>query len=400
MADNSRRSGQLIKRGENKWLVRVFLGLDETTGKRRYHNKTIRGPKKDAQMYLNDKLRELDLGIFVEPAAESLNTFLDKWLETTAKHRVSERTFNDYKSLMRRYVRNELGSIKLSNLHPRDIQELYSKMQGNGLSARVVRYTHSVLSSALKQAVQWGMLFRNPAELVNLPKQAKKEMHALSVEQVGMFLSALKGDRYEKLFAFAITTGMRPEEYFALQWKDVDFNRGTVTIQRVLIWKQSSEKKEGKRLWNKPGESKRWYFAEPKTAGSRRTIPLPATMAKLLMEHKRNQAEERLKLGIEYQNQDLVFATEWGTPISLQNLTRRHFKPALEEANLPKSIRLYDLRHTCATLLLAAGENPKIVSERLGHATIRLTLDTYSHVLPDMQKGAADKLESLVFAAT
>lgn len=374
-------AGQIIKRGENKFLVRVFLGRDQQTGKRNYLNKTIRGTKKDAQKWLNATLREIDLGIFVEPAAESVNAFLDKWLEAAAKPRLRQRTYEDYQSLLRRYVRDELGKLKLSALRPLDIQSLYSKMQEQGLSARVIRYTHAVLSSALKQAVQWGLLSRNPAQLVQLPKQAKKEMQALSPEQVGRFLAACAEDRYATLFAFAISTGLRPEEYFALQWKDVDLDRGSITVQRAMVRNSGGG----------------WKLEEPKTPRSRRTLPLPASMTNALSEHRRAQLEERLRAGSEYQNHGFVFATETGQPLMIQNLTMRHFKPALERAGLPSSIRLYDLRHTCATLLLSAGENPKVVSERLGHASITLTLDTYSHVLPDMQKAAAERLERLVF---
>ncbi len=377
-----RRQGQIIERGANRQLVRVPLGMDESTGKRRYHNKTIRGTKKDAQRYLNAVLRDLDLGVFVEPAGESLNAYLDHWLEAAAKPKLRSRTFDDYTSLLERYVRTPLGAKKLSELRPLDIQKLYSQMQERKLSARVVRYTHAVLSSALKQAVAWGMLQRNPASLVQLPKSTRKEMNVLSNEEAGQFLTAIEGDRYATLFKFALATGMRPEEYCALQWKDVDLMQGRATIQRVLVWKR------------KGGG---WDFEEPKTPQSRRTVPLPGTLTKALREHKRTQNEERLRIGSEWQANDLVFCTLTGTPLNFQNLTQRHFKPALEKADLPKTVRLYDLRHTQATLLLQAGINPKIVSERLGHANIKLTLDVYSHVLPDMQRSAADKLEEMLF---
>jgi integrase len=171
----TRRAGQIIERGDNKHLVRVYLGTDETTGKRRYHNHTVRGTKKDAQRYMNGVLRELDLGTFVEPAGETLAAYLDHWLEAAAKPRVRERTYNDYAALLRRYVREPLGAKKLATLRALDIQKVYSEMQERGLSPRIVRYTHAVLSSALKQAVRWGMLTRNPATLVQLPKRTSGE---------------------------------------------------------------------------------------------------------------------------------------------------------------------------------------------------------------------------------
>jgi len=173
---------------------------------------------------------------------------------------------------------------------------------------------------------------------------------------------------------------MRPEEYLAFQWSDVALKESMLTIQRVLF----RRKKGGG-----------WYFKEPKTPQSRRSIPLPTYLIKELMEWKRAQNEVRLKLGEKWENHNLVFCAEHGSPLSIRNLERRHFKPILVKAELP-DIRLYDLRHSCATLLLAAGENPKVVSERLGHSSIVLTLDTYSHVLPSMQRSATEKLEGIL----
>ena len=376
-------AGHIESRGENTWLVRVYLGRDSRAGKRRYHNHTVRGTKKDAQKYLNAVLREKDLGTFVEPVKITLDQHLDQWLETAAKCRLSEGTFASYEYMLKRYVRPLLGYRKLATLSPLDLQMLYNALQSRGLSARTVRYVHSVLSSALKQAIKWRMLTHNPASAVDVPRHERREMRAFSPEEAGRFLAAASGDRYCVLFAFALTTGMRPEEYLSLQWKDLDLKTGITSVQRTLIWRR------------KGGG---WCFGEPKTPRSRRTIPLPASVVRALATHRRLQAEERLKAGSNYTQHDLVFATSEGGPLMLRNLIRRHFKPILKRAGLPDSIRLYDLRHSCATLLLAAEENPKVVSERLGHASIVLTLDTYSHVLPSMQKAASDKLETMLFS--
>lgn len=178
---------------------------------------------------------------------------------------------------------------------------------------------------------------------------------------------------------------MRPEEYLGLQWKDVDLSKGIATVQRALVR-------------NRSGGG--WTFTQPKTARSRRNIPLPASVVSALVAHKRQQSEERLKAGAAYQNHDLIFASLEGTPLMMRNLLRRHFKPILKRAKISQDMRLYDLRHSCATLLLTANEPPKVVGERLGHASITLTLDTYSHVLPSMQQAASDKLESLLFGKT
>ena len=364
------------------WYARVTL-TDET-GKRRDiwrkgENKT------DAKELLKQLLRDLDDSgeTVVEGNKTNLNDYFDRWLEVAAKPRVSERTFVDYDDLLRRYIRPAMGRKKLSDVRPLDVQSLYSSMQERGLSARTIRYTHAVLNSAFKQAIKWGLMIRNPAQLAELPKQTRKEMHALSPEDAARFLEAAASDRWGLVFNVALVSGMRPEEYLGLQWKDIDFERGLVAVQRTLVWRR------------KGGG---YYFGEPKTARSRRNIPLPRSIVRALVEHKRKQAEQRLKAGPDYQSLDLVFATPDGGPLMPQNLFRRHFKPILKRAGLQDSIRMYDLRHSCATLLLAAQENPKVVSERLGHASITLTLDTYSHVLPSMQQAATEKLERLLFA--
>jgi integrase len=375
-------AGQIIKRGDKVWLVRIFMGRD-ATGKRRYLNKTIKGTKKDADTYLSKTETAISVGTFVEPSPLTTRDYLSKWLQTAARPRVAERTFDSYSGLINRYVIEDLGTHKLSDLRPLHIQKLYADMQERGLSARTVRYLHAVLSSALKQAVRWGMLLRNPAELVNLPRQVRKEMHALSPKEATEFLKAAAQDRWGVLFAFALVTGTRPEEYLGLQWKDLDLNKGIVIVRRAIIWRTTGGG---------------WHFSEPKTPRSRRSIPLPVSTLRSLKEHRRIQAEERLKAGAGYQSHDLVFATSEGSPLMPRNLKRRHFRPILKAAKLPDDFRLYDLRHSCATLLLAAGENPKVVSERLGHASITLTLDVYSHVLPTMQQAASEKLEKMLFA--
>ncbi|MDX6269901.1 MAG: integrase [Acidobacteriota bacterium] len=375
-------AGQIIKRGDKVWMVRIFMGRD-ANGKRHYLNKTIRGSKRDADAYLSKTETSISAGTFVEPSPLTTRDYLSKWLQTAARPRVAERTFNSYSELITRYVTEDLGRRKLSDLRPLHIQKLYADMQERGLSARTVRYFHAVLTSALKQAVRWDMLARNPAEAVDLPKQVRKEMQALSPIEAGRFIKAAAEDKWGIIFVFALATGMRPEEYLGLQWKDVDLEQGVVTVRRALIWRTTGGG---------------WHFGEPKTARSRRSIPLPASTLRSLVDHRRKQAEERLKVGADYQQHDLVFATSEGCPLMPRNLKRRHFRPILKTAELPEDFRLYDLRHSCATLLLAAGENPKVVSERLGHASITLTLDVYSHVLPTMQQGASEKLEKMLFA--
>ena len=368
--------GQIIERSKGVWFIRIQQR--NANGKRESFSETFKGSKTDAEIRLTKKLSELDNGTLNINSKQTLGEYLDLWLEAIAKPRLHPRTFGDYKDLMRLHVRDSLGKIKLSDLKAIHIQKLYGELQTEKkLAARRVRYVHAVLSSALKKAVELDILPRNVAKLVQLPKQTKKEMDVLTEDECELFMNALKGERLETMFSVALATGLRPEEYLALQWKDVDFEKQTTTVRRALI-----RLPKGK-----------WYFSEPKTKSSSRILPLPVSLVGELRTHRRKQNEERLKLGAAWQNHDLVFPSEVGTPLTHSNITQV-YKRVLRNAKLRTSLRLYDLRHSHATLLLKAGIHAKVVSERLGHSTIALTLDVYSHVLPSMQAEAAAHLET------
>ncbi len=310
-----------------------------------------------------------------------LSEFLDRWLEEIAKPRVRQSTYSSYEMMLRLYITPKLGMKRLCDIQAHEIQKTYADMTKSGRSSRTVRYAHNVLSSAFKQAIKWQMLIRNPCDVCELPRHDKTEMKYFTPEEVSKFLQTAQSDKHYLVFLTALETGMRPEEYLAIQWRDIDLETGVLSVRRALVW-------------NRKGGGFR--FEEPKTSKSCRSIPLSPSIVSILKAYRRTQLEQKMKLGSDYANLDLVFATELGTPISSVNLRNRHFKPIMTKAGLSE-IRLYDLRHTTATLLLSAGENPKVVSERLGHASIVLTLDTYSHVLPTMQKEATNKIEKLMF---
>ena len=260
-----------------------------------------------------------------------------------------------------------------------DIQKAYAAIQAQGLSARIVRHTHSALHNALKQAVRWNILQKNVAEFVELPKVPHIERRVLSPEESQSFLDKAETMKHGLIFEFALLSGMRPEEFFALQWSDLNFERCTAQVNRALVRHKGN-----------------WKFEKPKTAKSRRIITLSEPLMRKLNAHKRKQNEIRLRNGLIWEINDLVFCTDTGTPHSIPNLTYRYYRPILMEAGLPQ-IRLYDLRHSHASLLLIAEENPKVVAERLGHSTIVLTMDTYSHVIPNMQRNASDKLTKMLY---
>lgn len=364
-------AGQIVKRGERNFVVRVYLGRD-AEGKRDYLNQTVRGTKKDAQAVLNKLLRDKDMGVLIEPARMSLDEYLDHWLETSVKPRVRERTHKEYAATLRRYVRDPLGGRRLGSIKPVDIQALYSELQATGRT-KTVRYVHTVLRDALNQAVKWQMLMQNPADFVDLPRQERTKMRALSQEEVSRLLEAAQHSKWCILFSFMLGTGLRPSEALALDWTDLDLARGTVRVRRTLA-----------------RVNKRWLFEEPKTKSSRRTVPLPLGLTAELSAHMSRQFEQGF--------QGLVFCNRDGGPSYESGIVHSAFKPALAAAGLPDEVRLYDLRHTHATLLLMAGVHPKVVAERLGHSSISITLDTYSHVLPNMQQEAAERLDAMLYS--
>lgn len=375
-------AGHIEKRGDNVWRVTVFLGTDPTTGETERHRKTIHGTKKDAQRYLTAALRERDLGRFSEPSKLRVNEYLDRWLDDAARPRLAERSLSDYTEILIRYVRPHIGTVPLDRVTPLLLQGMYTDLQKKGLTAATVRKAHAVLHSALKQAVRWRLLTYNPARDLELPRIEKKEMQALDETQAQRFIEAAAQDSRGLAYLVGIASGMRPQEYLGLRWPDLNLSNGAVRIQRVLNWRR------------KGGG---WVLTEPKTARSRRTVILPSSLLPALREHRARQNEDRLRLGTEYQTHGFVFATAVGGPLDSGNLNARHFKKILAAAGLPLTLRPYALRHSCATLLMAAGKNPKVVAERLGHASTMMTLDVYSHVTPTMQQDAADAIDRMLF---
>jgi integrase len=372
----ARKTGQIVGRGRHRWLVRVFLGRDRETRKRRYHSRMVNDPVRHAQTYLNKVLRERDLGRQLQGTDVTLNEYLDRWLETAAKPRLREKSYRSYESLLRRYVRPSLGDRNLAAICPLDIQAVYQQLVERGLSARTVRYTHSVLRSAMRQAIRWRLLAEDPTNGAQLPRLRRREMRALTAEQSRSFLKAARETPYGPVFAVALTTAARPSEYLALRWQDINWEHGTASVARTL------EKVRGG-----------WCFAETKRARSRRVIRLHGWVLELLrgLLTKNNSKPECSSWG---EGAGLIFKTPTGRPIDSDKLATK-YKLILHKARLPM-IRLYDLRHTGATLALAAGVPPKVVSEQLGHASSAFTLDIYSHVLPHMQEEAAAKVEALL----
>jgi integrase len=370
----ARKVGQIVRRGSSTWLVRVYTGRDVETKKRTYLNQTIYGALRDAQAHLNRLLGERDRGRRLDSSKQTLNQYLDRWLELCAKPRLRAKSLKDYEGLLRRYVRPGLGPKAIASISAFDIQTLYGDLLVRGLSARSIRYTHAVLRSALKQATRWNLILSNPADSLDLPRQGRGHIGVLNVEQARTFVKTISAHPHCSLFALALTTGMRPSEYLGLTWNDLDLDRGTVSVSHTLEWRKGG-----------------WQFAETKRSRSRRLVKLQTWVVALLREQVLKEKEAR--------EDALVFRAQRGGPIRESRFVQDHFKPLLKSAELP-AIRLYDLRHTCATISLIAGVSPKVISEQLGHASVAFTLDVYSHVLPHMQDAAAEKVQALLMNPT
>ena len=329
--------------------------------------------REEAHQKLTKAMADRDGGFVFDAGTLTVGEYLKRWLTGSARGSVRRSTYYSYRRQMERYVVPTIGRIKLTNLTHMHLQGLYRQMQDRGLSARTVQYTHAVIHRALKQAVRWNMIPRNVCEAVDVPQVRREEMRPLNAAQARKLLHTASGERLEALYVLAVHTGMRPGELLGLRWEDValDDAGGTMQVSRALS----------------DGE-----LATPKTKRSRRRIKLSAGSAKALKAHRKAQLEERMRKAGLWQEHDLVFPSSVGTPLSHRNVVRS-FKALLKRADLRSSTRLYDLRHTCATLLLSRNVHPKYVQELLGHASIAQTLDTYSHIIEGMDGGTTDAIE-------
>jgi integrase len=260
------------------------------------------------------------------------------------------------------------------------VQALYAAKLNSGLKPSSVRSIHAVLHCALEQAVKWNLIPRNPARAADPPKIREDEITPLDSEQARKFLDAASGEKFEALYVLSLTTGLRMGEALGLKWTDIDLDAETLRVNRQL-----------QRMRKDGGKAGNLVFSEPKNA-SRRALDLPVHAVRTLRAHRKRQLEEKLESGALYEDQGLVFATGKGTPLDAQNVVNRHFKPLLRRAGLP-NIRWHDLRHTCATLLLSRGTHPTYVQKLLGHASVQLTLDRYSHWMPSMGKHTANAMD-------
>ena len=362
--------GTIYPRSDGRWGATITL---DDGGRKTLYGRN----RREVQDLLKEVLRKREDGLLVASAEQLTGDYLARWLEDTVRNSVRPKTFESYELNVRR-LQPLIGSVRLGSLSPAHVQSAYGALLRRGLSARSVHHAHAVLHGALKQAVLWNLIPRNPTDAASRPRPARTEMKTLNEQQVRQLFESSDEDRFHALWVVLATTGIRLGEALGLKWDDVDLDSGRLAVRRCL------QRQRGKGL----------VFVEPKTSRSRRTIHLaPGTVSALTRHKKAVQAQERLRAGEVWQEYGLVFATEIGRPLEGGHVNER-FHRAIATAGVP-DLRVHDLRHTAATLLLTRGVHPKIVQEMLGHSTITLTLDTYSHVAPALHGEVAVKMEAL-----
>ena len=339
--------------------------------KRRY----ISGKRReDVRDELAKALSDRGEGLVFDAGALTVGEYLDRWLKDV-EGTVRESTHQRYEYAIGPHIKPALGRIKLKDLNPAQVRWFYRDRLDSGLSPASVHKLHVVLHKALKAAVADGLIPRNVAAGLKLPMLSRQEIDPLSRDEARRLLEAARGERLEALYVLALNTGLRQGELLALKWNDLDLEVGVLRVRRTLT-------KTGKV----------YVTGEPKTRNSRRVIRLTGAAVEAVRCHLSRQIEEMEQMGSLYQPGGLVFASQTGTILNPSNVRNRSLKPLLKRAGL-RPVRFHDLRHTCATLLLSENVNPKIVSEMLGHVSVSITLDVYSHLMPDMQERAAKALE-------
>ena len=360
--------GCLQQRRDGRWCG---IASHPDGGRRFVYGRT----RQEAAQKLKRLIDELRPGTPSLDGRALTGEFLQEWLDQH-RSRVRRRTWDRYESTVRLHALPTIGRVKLARLTADDIERLYRRKLDEGQSPSSVHKLHIVLRAALGYAERAGIISRSPAAMAKPPRFPRPEMQALSPKQARRFLELASESRHEALYVLAVTTGMRQGELLGLRWSDLDLEAAQLSVVQTLD-----------RAGTKP------LFGEPKTRASRRRVLLTERAVEALRRHRVAQDEERLKVGAEWRDYDLVFTNHLGAPLDPRNVSQRDFHRLLSRAGLPR-IRFHGLRHTAATVMLSQGVHPRIVADMLGHASVAMTLDVYSHVIPGMQHEAVVALNN------
>ena len=381
--------GSVVKRGDGYSVV-VELDRDPITGKRRQKWHSGYRTKRDAERAMSEMVAALHAGTYLEPTKQTLGDFTKDWL-AAIEPTIWPSTHYSYDRNLRLHVLPQLGSVQVRRIDAGMLNGLYALLLadgkqsngGGGLSPRSVHYVHTILHRAFRDAVRWGRIARNPADAADPPRSAatvRPAMTTWTAQQLRAFLAHTADHRLHGAFVVLATTGMRRGECLGLRWSDVDLQAGRVSITQTVI-----------------AVNHQVRIGSPKTARARRTVVLDSGTVTALRDHRQRQLAERLLMGAGFTDHGLVFCRPDGGPLHPERFSRT-FMIESARAGLP-AIRLHDLRHTWATLALSAGEHPKVVQERLGHANVSITLDVYSHVTEGLHGDAAARVAVIIFGA-
>ena len=372
--------GHIKQRTKGSWSISIYLGKDSKTNKKKYKWYTVKGNKKDAETFLTEKLRELDTGIFIDNKDINVRQYFNFWYEQHCLSRLSPTTYESYRRNLDNYILEELGHIKLEELKPMHLQTFYNKCSKKGLSNKTILYFHRIIHCALKQAMKWQFIIRNVADCVDTPKPEKYKPLVLTSKETIELINVISNTDIYIPVIIAIYTGMRRGEILGLTWNNIDLEQGTLKVVQALY-----PTKNG------------LIFSKPKTENSIRKISMPLTLVNILKDYKIKQETVKNRLGNNYNDLDLVCSLDNGNPINPTTLNHK-FRSLLKETNLPL-IRFHDLRHTHASLLLKEHVEPKVISERLGHSNINITLDIYSHIYEETNMEVANTFDRLIVAS-
>lgn len=368
------------------WEARYTIGFDSGTGKQ--VQKSVSGKtQKEVAQKLKELTAALDAGTYIAPSKVTVGQWLDLWQQDYLVD-VRPSTVTSYEAIIRNHIKPKIGAIRLDSLTTQDIQEFYNRLRfpsenRKALSAKTIKNIHGILHHALQQAMPNNYIRTNPSNSCVIPRVTKKKVKPLNEYQIADFLKAIKGHKYENLFLVALFTGIRQGEICGLQWECVNFDDGTILIDKQL------QSLRGKTR----GDSEK-YILVPTKNGKERTITAAPYVMELLWKTKQSQNANRKTWGKAFQENDLVFTDEFGNRITPQALYRA-FKIIVTESGMPM-VRFHDLRHSYAVISLKSGDDVKTVQENLGHATATFTLDVYGHVTEKMKKDSADRMQAFI----
>jgi len=358
-----------------RFRARYFAGYDNQ-GRRRYPARTF-DTQRAAIEWRAEQVSSRTPGS-VDGTATLLSVYMDQWL--ASKHQIRDNTRKTYRETIKNYIKPGLGQVKLSRLSASQVEQWQSELLKR-VGKTTVTSARTILHGACKKAVRMGLIRSNPVAGTDGPGRNTPKRYPLTVEEALRFVPACEGVRFGLLFEFALQTGLRPEESIGLRWQDLELNglRGVVHVRKVIHHVKGGG----------------WQWQQPKTRSSSRTVVFPSSLMTKLIEHRRTQLEQKLKVGSAWRNNDLVFPTGAGEPIRQAQLFR-YFKAILKKAGLPSAVTVYSLRHAFVTFSLVAGVDPKTVSNEAGHADVAFTLSRYGHVLDEMHETSCDKREGLL----